>query len=638
MTSVDPSADGNRRAALALAGLLLAAGVLVALVPLLPVVRTADGAAVTAFPVAGWVAVLPGVLAVALALVRPVLGLAATAGAGLIGIARMLADLAVLTETDRVTRPELFVETTDRARPFGTGAGGWVLLAADGLMVVVGVVAARRLARQVLIRDGPDEVIFGSPSPMTPPATPDGQAAAAVLAMTGEPSTRRRLNLPMVGVGLLGSVLLLVGNLDVPYTGGYLALRVLPFGSSVTGLASAVLLAGSCAGVVLVAAALPRDVAQSLLAGTALAAAVPLLTAVVAVVLAAPTGLSGTVWWGLAGALMVAASGLLARRGPPRTGPADAVATPRTPTLIAAGLGLASAASLAGASQAALLYLDGAAPDEVTGVLLAPAALPLLIAAGPLAVAGVLALVPGTAAAGRAGLMVVWAGAAYALGRAFWATSLVSATSTGSTTGVTHSWTVGPGGALMSLGAALAVAAAMLALVGHRRAGEASTEIVDDETLTRSREVRRWPAITATAVVLVALAFPVYGGIGVSSAPSLLHGLDLDTWAFWALAVGVELGIWSGAVSRWPQVAAAGPVAAAVVLAQPLVVPDAVRALPGFTLATGFWIIVGVAVGLVALGAMFARSAAGIATRTPWPKDGSERPAAVDLKSKGGRA
>ncbi len=633
MTSVDPRTDGDRGAALALAGLLLAAGVLVALSPLLPVVHTADGVAVTAFPVAGWVATLPGILAVALALTRPVLGLAATAGAGLIGIARMLADLAVLTETDRVSRPELFVETTVQARPFGTGAAGWVLLAADALMVVVGVLAARRLAARVTTRDGPADVLFGSP----PPATPDGTAAAAVVAMTGAPSARRRLNLPMVGIGFLGSVLLLVGNLDVPYTGGYLALRVLPFGSSVTGLASAVLLAGISAGVVLVAAALPRDVAQSLLAGTGLAAAVPLLTAVVAVLTGAPTGLSGAVWWGLAGALLVAASGLLARRGPPRTGPADEVATPRTPTLIAAALGLAAAASLAGASRAALLYLDGAPPDEVTGVLLAPAALPLLVAAVALAVAGVLTLLPGTAPAGRAGLMVVWAGAAYALGRAFWATSLVSATSTGSTTGVSHSWTIGPGGALMSLGAALAVAAAITALVGHRRAGEASTEIVDDESLTRSREVRRWPAVAATVVVLAALAFPVYGGIGVSSAPSLLHGLDLDTWAFWALAVGAEIGVWFGAVSRWPQVAGAGPAAAALVLAQPLIVPETVRALPGFGLAAGFWVILGVALALIALGVVFARSAAGVATRPPWPDDGSERPAQVDVESKGGR-
>jgi hypothetical protein len=442
----------------------------------------------------------------------------------------------------------------------------------------------------------------------------------------------------MLGVGFLGAVLLLVGNLDIPYQGGYLALRVLPFGTSVSGLAAAVVLSVIAAGAVLVAAALPRDLAQALLGGTALAAAVPSLTAVVAVVAGAPTGLSAVVWWALAGAALLAAAGLLARRAVGRSGGSDTLASPATPTLIAAICALAAAAALGAASQTSLLYLDGAPPDEVSGVLLAPAALPLLIAAIPVGLAAVLALVPATAVVGRTGLMIVWAGAGYALGRAFWATSLVSATSSGSTTGITHTWTIGPGGWLMSVGAALAVAAAVLAVTGHRRAEQASPEVVDDDSLAASRAARRWIAVAGSVAVPVALALPVYSGLGVSSAPSLLHGLDLDTWAFWALAVGGWLGLWLGATTRSALVAASAPVAAATVLAQPLLVPGVVRGLPGFTLAAGFWAIVVLVIVLLGVAAVDARSAAGVRTRSPWPAGGADgRPQPDPVEPKGSR-
>lgn len=637
MTGADRTQAAARNRAAMLASLLLAAGVVVAATPVLPVVHPADGAAVSAYAIAGWAAVLPGLLALILAVVRPVLGVAATAGAGLIGIARLLADLAVVAETDRVSRPELFVETTDRARPFAAAAGGWVLLGADLLMIVAGVLAARRLAAEVGERDERrGDALFGGPPPdPVPAAEADPGVPAAALE---PPPGRRRLNLPMLGVGFLGAVLLLVGNLDIPYQGGYLALRVLPFGTSVSGLAAAVVLSVIAAGAVLVAAALPRDVAQALLCGTALAAAVPSLTAVVAVVAGAPTGLSAVVWWALAGAALLAAAGLLARRAVGRSGGSDALASPATPTLIAAICALAAAAALGAASQTSLLYLDGAPPDEVSGVLLAPAALPLLIAAIPVGLAAVLALVPATAVVGRTGLMIVWAGAGYALGRAFWATSLVSATSSGSTTGITHTWTIGPGGWLMSVGAALAVAAAVLAVTGHRRAEQASPEVVDDDSLAASRAARRWIAVAGSVAVPVALALPVYSGLGVSSAPSLLHGLDLDTWAFWALAVGGWLGLWLGATTRSALVAATAPVAAATVLAQPLLVPGVVRGLPGFTLAAGFWAIVVLVIVLLGVAAVDARSAAGVRTRSPWPAGGADgRPQPDPVEPKGSR-
>jgi hypothetical protein len=500
----------------------------------------------------------------------------------------------------------------------------------------------------------PGDALFGGPAPRGSPAggsdpretgATDG-TPAAVAAMSDPTSARRRMNLPMVGTGFLGAVLLLVGGLDVPYTGGYLALRVLPFGTSVSGVAAAVLLAVVAAGAVLVAAALPRDIAQALLAGTALAAAVPFLTAVVAVAAGAPVGLSAVVWWGLAGAVLLAASGLLARRDRARAGRSDDVPSPVPPTLVAGICGLLSAAALAGASRAALLYLDGAPPDDVAGGLLAPAALPLLVAAVPLALGGLVALVRGSAVGGRVGLMVAWAGAGYAIGRALWATSLVTATSIASASGVTHSWTFGPGGALMVCGGVLAVAAGVFAVVGHRRAAEASPDVVDDDALARSRRQRRWVAVGLSVAVPVALALPVYTGLGVSSAPTLFHGLDLDTWAFWSLAVGGWSGLWLGALTRFPQAAVAGPIASAAVVVQPVVIPDVVRDLPGFTLSTGFWAILVLAVVMVAGAAAFGRSAAGIGTREPWPggafgtgndRHAGESGSRLTVQSKGGR-
>lgn len=633
MTGPDASTAADERSkAVLLASLLLAAGIVIATSPLAGQVTPADGAPVSAFMVAGWVAALPGLLAVGLVLVRPALGLAATAGAGVVGLSRLIADLAVVTETDRVSRPELFVETTDRARPLAVGAGGWVLLAADVLMLVVGIMAARRLAGLLWSDDDlRGDVLFGRPAGEPVPGddvqgiegeSPPEESAVAQ-AMGGAPPSRRRLNLPMVGTGFAGAVLLLVGSLDVPYTGGYLALRVLPFGTSVSGLAAAVVLAVTVSAVVLVAGGLPASVARALLGGSALAAAVPSLTAAVAVLAGAPTGISPVVWWALGGAVLVAASGLFAGRGRKRASADDGAAGPRATTVTAAAAGLLGAAALAAASQTALLYLDGAPPDDVVGVLLTPASLPLLVAAVPVAAAAVLTLVPVTVRAGRAALVVVWAGAGYALGRALWATSLVSATSSSSVNGtISHTWTVGPGGYLMVVGALGSVVAAGFAAVAARQAAEQSLEIVDDQSLADSRSARRWNALILTALILGSLATPVFGGLGVSSAPTLISGFDLDTWAFWSLAIGALLGVWIGALTRFPLTAMGAGGASAAVLAQPLFVPDTVRALPGFTLTTGFWLLLGVVFISLCVAVVAARSAGGIELRPSWPPAG----------------
>src|SRR6478736_2919617 len=137
MTAPNVAAEpAERRPALVLSSLMLVAGVLAGLSPIVGIARTADGSPTTASVLAAFVAVSPGVLA----------------------------DLAVLTEIDRISRPELFAETTDRARPLAPGGGAWVLLLADLLMLVVGVLAAVRLAPLVSLPADPLPVdVFAAP-------------------------------------------------------------------------------------------------------------------------------------------------------------------------------------------------------------------------------------------------------------------------------------------------------------------------------------------------------------------------------------------------------------------------------------------------------------------------------------------
>ncbi len=619
----------ERRSSVALASLLLLAGVLVAISPMLGVVRSADGSEITATVAAGFVAMLPGLLAVLLAVRRPVLGLAATAGAGVIGLVRLLTDLAVVTEADRITRPELFTETSERARPFGTGAGSWVLLAADLLWLAVGVIAAARLAPAVAgSLAPPTDDIFGPPAalparPDAGPADPPDEGTVVGVALSRSPPGRRALNLPMIAVGFLGAVLLMIGALGIPYQGGYLALRVLPFGSSLTGLVAAALLGFLTAVVVVVAAAGPRAIAGALLAGTAVAAAVPSLTALAAVVGGAPTGLSPVVWCGLAGAAILASAALLTRRTGQRsdTDKSDGAPPPRWMTLGTGALALLSAAALLVAWRSPLLYLDGAAPDETTGGALLPAALPHLVAAVPLAVAGVLALLPPRAPAGRAALTVLWAGSVSAFGQALWVRSLVLSTAgnsgAGDPAGIEHSWTTAPGQWFSTLGTLLAMGAAGLAAMTDLRATQASFEVVDDDTLTAARTARTWPAVGLSVLVLVALAVPVYSDL-TGSGPGLLHGYDLDTWAYWAVAIGALIGIWAATLTARRPSAVGWLVASAVVVAQPLVVPEAVRAVPGFGYGAGRWLVL-VAVAALLVGAWWFGGQAGRVRRTASP-------------------
>ncbi|MET0965164.1 MAG: hypothetical protein ABWZ02_02140 [Nakamurella sp.] len=640
--AVEPDpADPHRTPTFVLAALLLVAGILVGLSPALGIVGTADGSPTTTATAAAFVAVLPGLLALVLSGYRTLGGLAATAGAGVIGLVRLLTDLGVVTAADSISRPELFAETTEQARPFTVGPGAWLLVVADLLWLAVGVLAAMRLAGATSLgaQEQNADVIFGGSGSSTagpadrvgtdrqstevpgPDFVVDSAVSTTVVgqALSRRESGERALNLPMVCVGFVGAVLLMVGALGTPFTGGYLNLRVLPFGSSMSGLVAAALVGFLTAIVVLVAGALPRALAQALLAGTALAAGVPSLTAVVAVLTGAPTGLSPIVWCGVLGASIVAAAGLLAGERGNRLLSGDSDGAPPAHWLtVGTGAGaVLAAATLIWAANSALLHLDGAPPDDTVGGALSPAGPPLLVAAIPLLVAGVLALIRPAAQLGRAAVAVVWAGVVYAFGQALLARSLVLSTA-GDPISTGHSWTSGPGLWLMLLGTLLALVAAVLAGVTARRVAQASLEVVDDTTLDVSRLARRWPAVGLTAVIVIALSLPVHRDLTGASS-TLVNGYDLDTWGLWALAIGSIGAVWVAAYTRRAGIAAALLVAAAAVVGQPLVVPAVVRAAPGFELSIGFWAGVGTVVILVLSALYFAQAAGRVRSSRPLP-------------------
>ena len=631
-TSNRSAAGGAEQAsARLLAGLLLLAGVLVGVCPLIGVVTTADLSPTGAVTIAAFTAVLPGLLAVALAVTRPMLGLAATAGAGLIGLARLFADFALLTDTDGVTRPELFYETTDRARPFATTGGVWLVLAADLLMVLVGVLAAGRLARagaedsgagpEPLFGSVPDPAIAanGQPEAITE-ADQETRLDDSVLALGGPPGGRLGRNLPMIGVGFLGAILLMVGALETPYSGGYLTQRVLPLGASLAGVLAAALLSLLAAVSVVVAAALPRPVAAALLAGTALAAAVPPLTAIVAVLAGAPTSVSSSVWWGLAGAVVLASAGLLARRGGPSVdrSDADGGTPPAILTPAAGGLTLLAAAASFAASRTALLQVNGAAPDDAAAIVLAPAGPRFLVAAVPLGVAGVLLLIPPAARIGRAAACIIWAAPVYALAQALALQSLVVASADNPLNAdlpvqVRRTWTAGPGLWWGVLVVALAVAAAVLAMITSRRVEEASLQVVLDDSVPLSRSVRVWTAAGLTVLTVVSCTLPVYS-VGLARSSTLLVGYDLDAWGIWAVALAVAIACWAATLTRRPAVAVGYLVAAAAVAAVPLIVPGAVLDAPGFAWGPGLWVGGALVVALLAAAPVFAADARRVRT------------------------
>lgn len=586
--------------ALAPAVLLLLGGVLAALVPVIGVVHSFDGSPMDAWAIAGWTAVLPGVLAVLLSAFRPVAGLAAAAGAGAVGAARFVIDLSVVINPAAVARPELFVETTTRAEPLRAAAGGYVLLVADLIAVAAGVLAALRLSRAVA---------FPEPDLLAPVIDPDPHGPVVL------PEPTRRRNNVMLVTGLVGVLLLFAGSLSNAYTGGFLVERFVPVGGDVSGTLGVVLLGFVGAVAVLCAALLPRELAAPLLGGTALAAAVPALTAIVAVLAGAPTALTGAVWFVLFGAVVLAGSALLARvRVRLTTDPDGWSAAPGRRNLVG-GLG-GLAAVLAGlAALLPNLYVDGRSEVVAAGGVAQDAGLPIVFAgvAVILAIGAVLTLVLPTALAGRPVLMVAAGGAAFAVARAVavlntlvTASRNVAGTDTALYGLVTvHPWTAGPGlwcgvGALL-----VAAATAVLARLDDRRAADTVLTVADDESVAASRVLRGWIAAVVGGLAVVALAVPVYTTVLGDSA-TLLVGFALDTWGVWAMLAVLLGGLVYAVVDRRLLVVAAFPAAAAAVAGLRLLVPGVVSAAPGYRTAAGTGLTWALVAALLAAGVAMA--------------------------------
>lgn len=591
--------------------MVLVGGVLAALAPLVGVVNTYDGSAVDAWAVAGWVAVLPGLLAVILALTGPVGGLAAAAGAGVVGGARFVMDLPVLLDPGSIARPELFVETTARAEPFRATAGGVLLLVADLVMLAGGVLGAVWLSRAVSAADGPPVEAMSSsdrtePAAETDQDTPgpnDGEPAPGDSgSLVVLPERPRRRNNVMLVVGFLGVLLILGGTLPVPYTGGYLLERFVPVGGDVIGTLGVILLAGVAAVAVLCAVQLPRYLAVALLAGTALAAAVPALVAVVAVLAGAPAALGGAVWFALAGAVLLGASGALSQVRLVSMRADDWAARPGSRVWVGI-LGLIAAGLSAAAGALPILHVDGRAEVVAAGAVAQDAALPIVFlgAAVVLGLGAVLTLVPATAVIGRPVLMVAVGGSAFAIARSLdTLTVLIAGTRQTAVLGIVtpRTWSAGPG-LWCGVGAVLvAAAAAVLARLDDRRVAGDALDVADDDALADSRRLRGLLAAAAAVTTAVVLCLPTYRTLQGPSA-TLLGGFALDTWGVWAL-LGVTLGaLVCAALDGRPAVVGAFPAASAAVVALRLLVPASVRSGPDFSTAAGTagsWVLVAVLV------------------------------------------
>lgn len=561
--------------ALAVSAALALAAVMTLLVPLLGAVRTADGAPVWFATGALWVTLLPAVVPAVLAAYRPVAALAVATGAGLMGLFRLLADLAVVTDPDSVARPDLFVETTDRALPFGASGGGYLLLAADAVTLTAGVFAALRLSRRLSFQRSPEAPVGES--------GPEGPAALAVYDLV-DPEVRR--NYLMVAAGFLGVLLLAVGALGVPFQGGYLSSRYVPAAVTVSGLIGAVVLAVIAAIAVLVAGTLSRGLAVALLGGAALGACVPLLSAVVAVA-TAPTALTASVGIGLAGGVLLVAAGLLTRVRLIRAAEQDTDVTPPSPvTQLLVGVSALAAAALslaafllppldAGGFEDLLVLSDG---SPVPGATLFGAA------AIPLALAGAAALVPPLARAGRAAVMVVWSGAAFAV------TAVLDVLGDDglSTARMLHLVGVGSGTWCGVAALGLAGLAAVLAAVTSRRAAEAGSTVPDDESVASVRSTTVPIAAGLAVLAVVAACLPVYATSGQIQAPTILRGYAVGAWGVWAVLVVTVAAVGAAAIARARAVAAALCVAAALMQAIRLVVPAGVPGAAGFGLRAGF--------------------------------------------------
>jgi hypothetical protein len=330
---------------------------------------------------------------------------------------------------------------------------------------------------------------------------------------------------------------------------------------------------------------------------------VPFLSAVVAVA-TAPTALTGSVWFGLAGGVLLAAAGLLTRVRPVRTAERDTDVAPPSPVAaLLAGIAALAAAALCVAAFLLPPLDAGGFEDLLVLSVGSPVPGPTLFGAAAisLALAGAVCLVPRLARAGRAAVMVVWAGAALAV------TEVLDVLGDDglSTARMLHLVGVGPGTWCGVAALGLAGVAAVLAAVTSRRAAEAGSTVPDDDSVASVRSVTVPIAAGLAALALVAAFLPSYGTSGQIQAPTVLRGYAVGAWGVWAVLIvtGVAAGL--AAITRDRAVTVALCVAAAAVQAVRMVVPDRVSDAAGFGLRAGFVVQALLVLALLAAAVLF---------------------------------
>lgn len=588
-------------------GLLAAGAVLAAIAAALGVVSGDVPDSVASAATAALAGLLPALIAVALTLSRPQWGAAVTAGAGIISLGRLCADLAVLWQPASVARPELFYPLSGRAFPLRVNGIAALLPVADLLMVLGGVLAARALTRR--LADRADD--------LDQPERPSNGA--------------------LLGAGFLALALLGVGAAQNPYAGGYIVARNSLPGTDIGSLALPFVVVLIALAAVILSGTLPRALAVSLLGGMAATAVVPAVVALWVAASGAPVELTSGPVVLLIGGIALTLTGLTSatrwRRPADATGPdaaghhaagADGDAgdagdaggpssdylapTPdatRWPLLAAAAAAaVAGVAALVGAAVPRLLA-DGARPaaaaadasgvGDVFGGVSAAAGAVLMLAA----VATLSGLLPAAAAPGRCGrgaLLVLWAVPALAVAAPLTVLSSLQTATAEADRAIAGSpdlapelggvvrWTAGPGLYLLGLAALFAVVAALLALLAQSASEQSASEQSASEQsaseqsapegessgaatdrsdgaeltdLSKAGPAWQLPALVVVGVIatLALLAPPLYRIDGPAGSAGNSQGGLFDTgdgavWAQWLLAAVccVAIAVTAGAL------------------------------------------------------------------------------------------
>ena len=555
----DRSMSGGRARWLPAMAALLASVVLSLLTLVVPVVLTADGSSAAPAIGTGWLIALPLVVALVMTRICTDGTLGVLAGAGAVAVGRLLADMGLLFAPDTVLRPELLGVETVRAFPLSPAWGAALPIGAD----VLAVVAAALAARQVF--DG-----FELPDFATP-ATADVRDRPRPFRAT-----------PAMFVGLVGVALVITASFGVLYDTPVPLVR--PLGLADIGLFGA---AGAVAGglvlclVAVVAPALSPRSARGVFLGAGAAAAVAPLIALAA---GGDTTPAGTAWLGLVGAVLLASAGLLVRgSGATVATPAEHAAVPATgsgPLTTGLRVGPVAVAVLAllAAGAALLAYREPQATSRIGDRLASfdAAGAAFLPAAALLALVGVLALLPPTAAIGRRALRLSWLPVVAAVlvtlefsSSSIWVSSAIYAAE-----GVSRA--AGTWWGMTAAG--LAVAAAVLAgvLDGRLAERDGATALDPPDRSDAVRRLRIGVAAGLSVLIVAAFAVPVFEANGRPSAALFAAGSRVDTYAAWLLALGLAAGVWAACLSRSRLTTATLSVTVAVVALTRVVITPAV--------------------------------------------------------------